>query len=76
MSLSDKTKNPTQPLLITFNEVILLSAWNLEMPFETPKETEIFRNLMKRICEKKKSKAKQKPAIKQTQKIKKKDLII
>lgn len=53
MSLSDKTKNPTQPLLITFNEVILLSAWNLEMPFETPKETEIFRNLMKRICEKK-----------------------
>lgn len=55
MSLSDKTKNPTQPLLITFNEVILPSAWNLGMPFETPKETEIFKNLIKRICEKKKN---------------------
>lgn len=58
MSLSDKTKNPTQPLLITFNEVILPSAWNLGMPFETPKETEIFKNLMKRICEKKNPKQK------------------
>lgn len=69
MSLSDKTKNPTQPLLITFNEVILPSAWNLGMPFETPKETEIFKNLMKRICEnkKKKSKTKEKPATKQTE---------
>lgn len=68
MSLSDKTKNPTQPLLITFNEVILPSAWNLGMPFETPKETKIFKNLMKRICEnKKKSKTKEKTTTKQTE---------
>lgn len=51
MSLSDKTKNPTQPLLIVFHEVILPSAWKFGMPFETPKETEIFKNLTKRTCE-------------------------
>lgn len=43
MSLSDKTKNPTQPLLIIFNEVILPSTWKSGMPFETPEETEIFK---------------------------------
>lgn len=43
MSLSDKTKNPTEPLFIIFHEVILPSTWKLGTPLETPKETEIFK---------------------------------
>lgn len=69
MSLSDKTKNPTQSLLITCNEVILPSAWNFGYAIWNTKRNWNIQKTSWRgfVKTKKKSKTKDKPKIKQTE---------